>query len=159
MPRDRGPNVRFPPPLLFVAGFLIGMWLDASVRSLKFFGPSGAPLEAQIAGMVVFVLGLAAGLWGFMTFRIAMTPIVPIAPATTLVTHGPYRFSRNPMYIGMTLAYLGLAVTLNTIWPVLLLPLALWGLVHFVIRLEERHLADTFGEAYEAYRRRVGRWF
>ena len=158
MPRDRGPNVRFPPPLLYVAAFLVAMLLDASIRELPIFGPSGSPVWAQIAGMGVLVLGAALASWGAITFRIAMTPIVPMFPAATLVTHGPYRFSRNPMYVGMTAAYSGLALTLNTAWPFVLLPLVIYLLFRYVIRLEERHLGEKFGGAYEAYRRRVGRW-
>lgn len=158
MPRDRGPDVRFPPPVLYIGLFLVGMLLDATVRELTVFGPSGAPLWAQIAGMVVFVLGVALALWGSIVFRLALTPVVPMFPATTLVTSGPYRFTRNPMYTGLTLAYVGLAVTLNTWWPLLFLPLVLWVMLRFVIRKEERHLTEKFGEAYEAYCRRVGRW-
>jgi protein-S-isoprenylcysteine O-methyltransferase Ste14 len=158
MARDRGPNAPFPPPILYIAAFLIAMLLDASVREISFFGPSGAPLWAQIAGMVALVLGVALATWGSIVFRIAMTPIIPMFPATTLVTDGPYRFTRNPMYVGMTVGYVGLAVTLNTVWPLILLPLVLYLLIRFVVRREEAHLTEKFGEAYEAYRRRVRRW-
>lgn len=159
MARDRGPNVRFPPPVLYIVAFLVAMWLDASLRSIGFFGASGPPLWAQIAGLALLVLGVALAAWGSITFRLAMTPVIPMYPAASLVQHGPYRFTRNPMYLGMTAAYVGLAVALNTVWPLFFLPLILWALHRFVIRNEERHLAEKFGEAYEAYRRRVGRWF
>jgi protein-S-isoprenylcysteine O-methyltransferase Ste14 len=79
-------------------------------------------------------------------------------PAATLVQHGPYRFSRNPMYVGLTLSYIGLALTLNTWWPLVLLPLVLLLLFRLVVQKEERHLSEKFGEAYEAYCRRVRRW-
>ena len=159
MARDRGPNVRFPPPVLYVGAFLVGMLLDATVRELTIFGPGGSPRWAQIAGMILFVLAIALALWGSALFRIAMTPIIPMFPATTLVQRGPYRFTRNPMYAGLTLAYTALAVVLNTWWPLLFLPLILFVMIRYVVEKEERHLSEKFGEEYEAYRRRVGRWF
>jgi protein-S-isoprenylcysteine O-methyltransferase Ste14 len=156
--RDRGPNVRFPPPLLFIAAFFVGMLLDTDVKPLHYFGPGGAPVNAQILGLAMLVLGTFVAAWGMITFRIATTPIVPMFPAATLVQRGPYRFSRNPMYVGMTVAYVGLTIALNTGWPVVLLPMVLYLLFVTVIRKEERHLAEKFGEEYEAYRRRVRRW-
>ena len=158
MARDRGPNVRFPPPIVYIAAFLIAMLLDASAIALPFFDVSGAPVWAQIVGLVALVLGVALSTWGSIVFRLAMTPIVPMFPATTLVTHGPFRFTRNPMYVGLTVAYIGLSVTLNTAWPLILLPVVLYVMITQVIRKEEAHLTEKFGEAYEAYRRRVGRW-
>jgi protein-S-isoprenylcysteine O-methyltransferase Ste14 len=74
------------------------------------------------------------------------------------VEQGPYRFTRNPIYLGMTLAYAGLAVLLNLAWPLLVLPGVLVLLVLMVVRREERHLGATFGDAYRDYQRRVRRW-
>ncbi|MFZ1943087.1 MAG: isoprenylcysteine carboxylmethyltransferase family protein [Acidobacteriaceae bacterium] len=75
-----------------------------------------------------------------------------------LVTRGPYRLTRNPMYVGLTLAYFGEAGLLRQIWPLAVLPLVLAYLQWTVIPLEEAKLRETFGEEYEAYRGRVRRW-
>src|SRR5688572_2559271 len=158
MPRDWGPNVRFPPPLLFIAGFLIGVYLlDTPSRPIRLFA-GGAPQWAQIAGAVAVVLGVALTFSGFVWLRRALTPVVTISPATSLVTGGPYTFSRNPMYVGMSIAYLGLAVALNAGGALVVFPLVLVTLFVLVIRKEERHLGEKFGESYGAYRQRVRRW-
>jgi protein-S-isoprenylcysteine O-methyltransferase Ste14 len=82
----------------------------------------------------------------------------PFEPATRVVREGPYRFTRNPMYVGGTLTYIGIAIAMNVAWPLLLLPLVLWALFALVIREEERYLADAFGEDYASYRKSVRRW-
>jgi protein-S-isoprenylcysteine O-methyltransferase Ste14 len=75
-----------------------------------------------------------------------------------LVTWGPYRFTRNPMYLGLTFAYLGEAALLKQVWPVLLLPFTLAYLNWTVIPVEETKLADAFKDEYAEYRQRVRRW-
>lgn len=72
---------------------------------------------------------------------------------------GPYRFTRNPMYLSMTMIYLGITLLTNMLWPLLLLPFVIVVLQAAVIRREEKYLKEAFGEAYEAYCNRVRRWF
>lgn len=93
-----------------------------------------------------------------LTFRAAQTAILPFHPATKIVESGPYRFTRNPMYSGLTTAYLGICWIMNMGWPVIVLPLVLIALHHLVILREERYLESAFGQQYESYRQRVGRW-
>ncbi|HKI04807.1 MAG TPA: isoprenylcysteine carboxylmethyltransferase family protein, partial [Thermoanaerobaculia bacterium] len=88
----------------------------------------------------------------------ARTAVMPNRPASSLVLVGPYRFSRNPMYTGLTGMYLGLAFWLNALWPLLLLPLVLLLLWKAVIQNEERYLSTAFGDSYADYCRRVRRW-
>jgi len=83
---------------------------------------------------------------------------MPNQPASTLVLHGPYRYSRNPMYVSLTLLYLGLVLVTRTWWAFPLLPLVLLVLYRAVIAREERYLTTEFGEAYTDYTRRVRRW-
>jgi protein-S-isoprenylcysteine O-methyltransferase Ste14 len=75
-----------------------------------------------------------------------------------MVTWGPYRFTRNPMYVGLTIAYLGEALLLHQLWPVVLLPLVIAYVHWIVIPLEESKLQEAFGDHYVQYRARVGRW-
>jgi protein-S-isoprenylcysteine O-methyltransferase Ste14 len=82
----------------------------------------------------------------------------PYKPATALAVHGPYRYTRNPMYLAMTIFYLGLTLLVNTLWPLVLLPAVLLVVQRGVINREERYLERTFGDAYRAYKARVRRW-
>jgi protein-S-isoprenylcysteine O-methyltransferase Ste14 len=93
-----------------------------------------------------------------LTFRRARTAILPTRPASQLVDGGPYRFTRNPMYTGLTTAYVGAAALLDSVWPLLLLPLVLAALVRLVVRREEAYLRGAFGAEYAAYQARVRRW-
>ncbi len=150
------PGVRFPPPFLFVLGFLVGLLLDR-VFPLVLLPGGPVPLRAGI-GWALVALGLGLVVWAGATFRAAQTAIFPNRPASAIVEAGPYKYSRNPMYVGMGLLYVGLALWQNMLWPLVVLPLvyaALWALV---VRREERYLAGAFGDAYAGYRRRVRRW-
>jgi protein-S-isoprenylcysteine O-methyltransferase Ste14 len=151
-----GPGVRFPPPILFVIGFLFAWLIDRHWRALPIVHPGSPALEW--GGVVLIVAGVALAAWGVLTFRAADTTIIPNQPASRLVAAGPYRFTRNPMYTGFTLAYLGACALMNSWWPVVLLPLVLFLLTSLVIRREEAHLAESFGSDYASYRERVRRW-
>jgi len=162
MIRDRSgpahPGVRFPPPLVFAAGLLIGLALDRWIFTIPIAGGEGDRAPLTILGWFALVAGVAFAAWGMITFRRARTAIVPFRPARTVVSSGPYRWSRNPMYVGLTALYTGLAVLLNAGWPLILLPLVLTALWFFAIRREERYLTHAFGDQYIEYQRRVRRW-
>jgi protein-S-isoprenylcysteine O-methyltransferase Ste14 len=150
------PGVPFPPPFLFVGGYGVGWLID------RFLLPMGVPgihpRYAEMIGVVFMVIGLVLGGWGILTFRLARTAIIPNQPATRLVGSGPYRFTRNPMYTGLTALYIGISLATNNLWPIILLPSVLVVLDRLVVRREEAYLADAFGASYEAYRQRVPRW-
>lgn len=90
--------------------------------------------------------------------RNAKTPVSPYEPSVGLVTEGPFRFTRNPIYLGGTLLYAGLALLIGRIGPLLLLPALLATLNRGVIEREERYLAQRFGEGYRTYQEAVPRW-
>ena len=150
------PGVRFPPPLLFAAGFLVGWRLGRTFPLPLFRGT--AEQIGEIVGLVLGALGLALIAWGLATFWSRRTAIYPNCPASLIVRSGPYRFTRNPMYTGMTAGYVGLALVGGDAWPLLLLPFVLILLVRLVIAREERYLASAFPGEYDAYRREVRRW-
>jgi protein-S-isoprenylcysteine O-methyltransferase Ste14 len=151
-----GPGVKFPPPLLFAGGLAIAWLLD---RRLGFaIDGDGAGVVQTAIGAVLVSAGLGVMIWGIVTFLFAQTAIYPDRPARQLVTFGPYRFTRNPMYVGLTIAYIGAAAVVNSAWPIVLLPVVLLGLFVFVMRKEERYLFAEFGDEYATYRRRVRRW-
>jgi protein-S-isoprenylcysteine O-methyltransferase Ste14 len=148
-------GVFVPPPLLFVipivAAAILGSkwpWPIADRRSLLVLG-----------GVVMIVAGIAVGLASVYSFRKASTTILPAGrPTTAIVGSGPYRFTRNPMYVAMACAYIGISLVLNNLWALVLLPVAVIVVDTFVIRREERYLTAKFGEPYREYCARVRRW-
>jgi protein-S-isoprenylcysteine O-methyltransferase Ste14 len=150
----RGARVIYiPPPLYYGAGFAAGMLLDSLVPL-----PVGGRPATAVAGVVVGVLGLALTFAGVGEVIRHRTTIVPHRPVAALITTGAYRWSRNPMYTGLAIAYLGSALLVGSWWPVVLLPLAVFGMTRLVIRPEERYLGERFGQTYADYRTRVRRW-
>ncbi|MDB4905973.1 MAG: isoprenylcysteine carboxylmethyltransferase family protein [Gemmatimonadetes bacterium] len=156
MPRPDNPGVRFPPPFLFVAGLLVGWALDRYVRGLPLGSISRDGADA-VGGTLVGA-GLVLMAWGMITFRRAKTAIIPMFPATGIVRGGPYRFTRNPMYLGFTVTYIGSSLAMYTAWPLILLPLVIWLLHRFVIVREEAYLSRAFGKEYDTFRSEVRRW-
>jgi protein-S-isoprenylcysteine O-methyltransferase Ste14 len=145
--------IPIPPPLYYGAGFAAGLLLDRLIP----FSMGGRPATA-VAGMVVGGLGLVlnfAGVAGVLRHR---TTIVPHRPVATLITAGVYRWSRNPMYTGLAITYLGGALLVGSWWSLALLPLVMFAVARLVIEPEEHYLDARFGQAYADYRTRVRRW-
>lgn len=155
-PVDRGPGVSFPPPLLFVGGLTIGVLLDL-VLPLPAVIPDAR--WVVVVGFTLVALGLGLMLAGIITFKRHRTAVYPNRPASLVVDTGIYAYTRNPMYTGLTIAYLGGVFLTGVLWVLILLPVVLTLLVTQVIRREERHLHERFPEVYTAYCARVGRWF
>ena len=154
---SRGPGVWVPPPLLFVAGLLAGWLIGHRIYPLP-IAPRRAEIPLAVAGLTIAAAGAAISAWGLLTFARAHTAIAPIRPASQLVQHGPYRYTRNPMYTGLTVSYLGLTMAINCMWTLLLLPVVLIAVKRLVIDREEAYLGREFGLEYDDYRRRVRRW-
>ncbi|HTM25252.1 MAG TPA: isoprenylcysteine carboxylmethyltransferase family protein [Vicinamibacterales bacterium] len=142
-------------PWVFVLTYLIGV-------AVEFVRPSSIPPQAVsaigAAGAVLFVAGAAIAGWSLVIFHSVRTTTVPGRMSSSLVTWGPYRFSRNPMYVGLVVAYLGEAGIMKHLWPVALLPLTIAYVNWIVIPVEEAKLAEVFREEYEQYRTGVRRW-
>lgn len=140
------------PPLLYAAALgamLVLRWL----WPLPILG--GAGLWPGLA-LVALAVGLL--IWGRRTLVAGGTNVDPSLPSTVIVTAGPYRFSRNPLYVGLALVYLGLTVALDTWWGIVLLALVLIVMHLGVIQREERYLAQKFGDHYRQYRAAVRRY-
>jgi protein-S-isoprenylcysteine O-methyltransferase Ste14 len=151
-PQD-SPGVIAPPPLIGLAFVLAGLALDWA-WPLPFL-----PQVAQYAvGGALFAAALAPALWSFVLFRRAGTNVPTYRPTTALVVSGPYRLSRNPIYLAMTTLLLGIALMVDSLWLVGLLPPFALVLRYGVIAREERYLEAKFGDAYRAYKARVRRW-
>lgn len=109
-------------------------------------------------GFVPLAAGGVVVVWAHGAFTEARTPIRPLTESTALLTHGLYRYSRNPMYAGAVLMLSGVAMLLGTVGPMFVVPLFVLMLQLRFIRLEEKLLETTFGERYRAYRASVRRW-
>jgi protein-S-isoprenylcysteine O-methyltransferase Ste14 len=149
------PAVRFPPPLVFLGFLLLGPVVD---RLTAWALLSGGTIRLVFGGLIL-LSGLAVIFAAIGLFRRAGENPEPWTGTATLVTDGIYRFTRNPMYLGMAFAHLGLALLLGSIGALLSLPLAVLAIGHFVIPAEEAYLAATLGEVYRDYCARVRRWF
>jgi protein-S-isoprenylcysteine O-methyltransferase Ste14 len=142
------------PPLAWALAVIAGLVLDW-LAPLPFL-PEDWP--AGLVGAVVFVLALVLAIWAIDTMTRAGTNVPTNRPTTAIVESGPYRFTRNPIYMGMFGGLIGLGIAFDNPW--LLLLMALFALVirYGVVAREEAYLERTFGDAYREYRRRVRRW-
>ena len=147
------PGVIIPPPLMFATAGAAGALLDGNVPD---WGQLAEPL--RVAGALLILSGLALIGAALGLFRRAGTRPEPWQPSSALVEAGPYRFTRNPMYLGMALISAGLAACFESLGAAGLSALTVLIVDRFVISREEAYLIQRFGEAYADYRRRVRRW-
>lgn len=151
-PHDHA-GVIAPPPLIFFGTLAVGLILNYFLPFA--FLPSGTNL---VLGALFIIMGLAIAFSAFITMHRADTPPDPGEPVRALVVRGPFRFTRNPIYIALALIYLGVTCVFNSLIALALLPIAL-AIIHFgVILREEKYLTQKFGEAYLQYQARVRRW-
>jgi protein-S-isoprenylcysteine O-methyltransferase Ste14 len=147
-------NVLIRPPIalaLAVAGALAATWLYPLP-----FVPAAIP--AGWLGAALFALGLVLAGWSIRTMGRAGTRFETDQPSTRIVTGGPYRFVRNPIYIGMFLALIALAIGIDSLWPLVALVPFYLVIRYGVVAREEAYLQRKFGDSYLAYKARVRRW-
>lgn len=146
-------DVRIPPPLIYVAGFVLGLLLERVFPVLVL--PKTA---SRVAAVVCVALWAIFSVWSIGLFHRARTSFLPIKPTTALVIYGPYQFTRNPMYLGFVCLYLGLALWFGLFWAVILLPSVIAVIQRYVIVREEQYLEQKFGDEYLIYKAGVRRW-
>jgi protein-S-isoprenylcysteine O-methyltransferase Ste14 len=147
------PGIRVPPPPVYLLALLLGILLDR--RAHVPFLPRGV---ARVLGWPLVGGGMALTVWFVRTMRGADTTIRIDKSVSSLVQDGPFRYTRNPGYVALTMIYAGIATLRNALWAILLLPLVLYVIERKVIECEERDLERTFGDEYLAYKARVRRW-
>jgi protein-S-isoprenylcysteine O-methyltransferase Ste14 len=147
------PGVVVFPPFLFFGALFVGIGLQ-----LLWPVHPWPALPARIVGAILAVLGAAVAIPALRRMRRAGTNVHPGKPTTVIVNDGPYRFTRNPIYVANTALYIGLTLLFHAFWPLVSLVPALLVLHWGVVRREERYLEAKFGEAYVAYKARVRRW-
>lgn len=148
------PRTLILPPAPYAVALLGGWWLDRNWLAL----PLDLGEATRLLGWIALGVGLTLFAWTLATFARHHTTVNPYVAASTLCTGGPFRFSRNPIYLGDWLILVGVSLLLNTLWPLAFAPLV-WATIRYgVIRHEEAHLEAKFGDAYRAYKARVRRW-
>ncbi|HVM99054.1 MAG TPA: isoprenylcysteine carboxylmethyltransferase family protein [Caulobacteraceae bacterium] len=147
--------LRLPPPIWT----MIFLALTAAAAWALRWPPLPWPPRHVIVGMVIFFAGGVPPAWAFRLFRTEGTEIDPTSETNrTLIVRGPYRFTRNPMYLGLVVIALGAAIWVGT-WPMLLAPVLAFLTANFVhIPFEEAKMRRQFGAGYDAYAKRVRRW-
>jgi protein-S-isoprenylcysteine O-methyltransferase Ste14 len=149
------PGVVAPPPLIYLGAVVIGLTLNYFYPATITFLPRSVEI---IAGVTLVAIAGFLIVSSLRSFAAAKTNVEPWKPTTAIVSSGVYNFSRNPIYLAMTLLYLGAALLLNSMW-VLALIIPVLFLIHFgVILREEKYLSQKFGEEYAHYKKRVRRW-
>ena len=147
-------NAMIHPPIAWALAFVAGLGVDW-LYPLRFVPAS---VSDPWVGGAIFAIGFALAIWAIITIRKAGTRLEINKPTTTIVANGPYRFTRNPIYIGMFLGQIGLAIGFDSLW--ILAALVLYYLVirYGVIAREEAYLERKFGNIYLGYKSRVRRW-
>jgi protein-S-isoprenylcysteine O-methyltransferase Ste14 len=145
----------FPWPPLLLAAVIASALLLGRIWPIAW--PGVDDLAARIVGWGALLGGLALALWAAMTLRAARTTVLPHRAATRLVTSGPFRFRRNPIYLAEMLILLGLSEPTKNIWFAILTPLFALLITWLAIVPEERHLEARFGQSYRDYKERTRR--
>ena len=149
--------VKFPPPIVpivtIVAGHILG-------RFMPLFPGSALPTPARywIGGLLAVAAVLVLVVWPGRQFQRSGQDPKPWTPTPEIVVSGTYRFTRNPMYLGMVVFCIGFAVILSDLWILILTPVCGWLIYHLAIRHEEIYLEEKFGDSYRAYKNTVRRW-
>ncbi len=147
------PRVKIIPPLVYLAGlaagFIVGFWLPTRFLPQWIIWPFGG---------VLIVLGIALVASAMFNFKNHETTIRPDRAASTLVISGPYKFTRNPMYVGLAAVYLGIAIAGQSLWALIFLPVVVLIIQRGAIEKEEAFLERRFGAGYVRYKESVRRW-
>jgi protein-S-isoprenylcysteine O-methyltransferase Ste14 len=147
-------NAMIHPPIAWALAFVAGLGVDW-LYPLQFVPAS---VSGYWVGGAIFAIGFALAIWAIITIRKAGTRLEINKPTTTIVANGPYRFTRNPIYIGMFLGQIGLAIGFDSLWILATLVPFYLVIRYGVIAREEAYLERKFGNVYLDYKSRVRRW-
>jgi protein-S-isoprenylcysteine O-methyltransferase Ste14 len=153
VPVSTGAQIRLIPPVVYFAPFTV-TW------ALQWWRPWTIPggVALTVAGLALVAGGIALMLWAFFTLRRANTTVIPWEQVSAMVSTGPFRFSRNPIYLADAITYIGGSLLIRSWWPLLVLPGIVLVMRRMVIDREESYLSKRFGDGYGEYQLRVRRW-
>lgn len=146
-------QVRILPPFVLLGHLAAALLLGRFVRL-----PIPLPFEVRLLGILVVLVGLGLAWTASRAMAAAHTPLDPFEPVTALVMQGPYRVTRNPVYLSFLGALIGLPLALGTCWGLLLSPVMVVMITQLVVRYEEINLGQKFGSEYRSYMAKVRRW-
>lgn len=153
--KSRGPGIYIPPPLFYVLAFILAVFIQKKVTISNIIFHSTV---VKIAGVIFLIIALFFLVRSLRQFLLTKNTVILIKPASSLQTTGIYSITRNPMYVGLALAYLGITCFIGNWWNVILCPLLLIVIQEYVIKREEKYLEIEFGQEYNEYKQNVRRW-
>ena len=148
--------MRVPVPWVFILGYLIGIPFQLLFQ-LKLRNPAVIKISF-VSGVALFIIAVVIASWCLIIFHKARTTTTPGLKSSRLIMTGPYRFSRNPMYISLIVAYFGEAAMLNQIIPLFILLFIFYYVNNIIIPVEEDLLTKEFNGEYSDYQKRIHRW-
>ena len=146
-------HVKIAPPVLFLIHLLLAFGLGWLVRL-----PIASMLWVNIVGVLFVVIGIALPFFAIREFNAAQTTVSPFDASSNVVSSGPYRFTRNPIYLGFICLLIGFPLMMSNYWGLILSPVFMTLLYFLVIRHEEAYLERKFGQGYLAFKSKVRRW-
>jgi protein-S-isoprenylcysteine O-methyltransferase Ste14 len=147
------PRMNIIPPVYFLASLCIGIGLNQVLPTVNIPDVMGVSIGAGL-----IVLSILLAMWALIWFKRVNTPIDVRKPTTMIVTTGPYRISRNPLYLSSLMFITGFGLVGNFFWILLIMPLLILVINYAVINKEEQYLENKFGYAYIQYKASVRRW-
>jgi len=152
-PGLHGPGVRIHPPVIYAISILLGIVLNNFWAWTMPYGIHGSLYGGIVIGLVILIAGFS-----ILEFHRANTDVRPDKPDSALITSGPYRITRNPLYIGLTLIQITVALWFDNAWILVFAIPSVIVITQYAIVREERYLEKMFGQDYLDYKQRVRRW-
>jgi len=152
---SKGPGVYIPPPLFYILIFVIAVSVQKKI-------PIGDTVLHTVIiktlGIILFIIALFFLFRSLRQFFLTKNTVIVFKPATSLQTTGIYAITRNPMYVGLAIVYLGATIFIGNWWNIILFPILILIIQEYIIKREESYLAIEFGHEYENYKKKVRRW-
>lgn len=153
--KSKGPGVYIPPPLFYVLVFLASVFIQKKIPiDDRMFNL----VTLKIVGVILLIASLFFLVKSLRQFFLTKNTLILIKPATSLQMSGIYRITRNPMYLGLAIVYLGITCFVGNWWNIILFPILFLIMQEYVIKREEKYLMLEFGREYEDYKKKVRRW-
>src|SRR4249920_2517766 len=153
--KSKGHGVYIPQPLFYVLIFITAVFIQKRI-------PISATLFhlmiTKVVGVILLITALFFLLRSLRQFFLTKNTLILIKPATSLQTNGIYGITRNPMYVGLAIVFLGITCFIGNWWNIILFPLLLLIVQEYIIKREEKYLVRRFGQEYAVYKTKVRRW-